>query len=644
MRLLYTIVLILLFCINTGLAQNSSADSSHIYELDNIVVTSGKYEAEIKDIPTRVEVIDEKSIANAAGPHFNELIKASPSVYIKSYGLTPFLQTISMNGLGAEHTLILVDGVKINSFQNSQVDLSIIPADDIRRIEIMNNGASSVYGSDALGGVINIITGRNISSANDSPVKAEGSVSTGSFNTSRYAGTVSASHSGLSTNAYYSIEKSDGSYDYNYSNGKTIIKKRRENATYQIYNTGINSRYFIDSVNFIRLISLFSFQDKHVPGIETGSGAAHTLQKDKNWNTILISENSLSRSFMLHSGFNFQNNYMNYRTSSTIDSYYKNLVYAASSELKWTSSSVNITGGYNFTHASLKSDETFDTYRNQHATFLSSEIHLLPALRFFPSVRYDFISDINKNVLTYKLGLNYQPFENTNFALKGNTGKNFRSPSFNDLYWKESGNPNIKPEHSFNAEAGVFYSFNFAARITTEASFNYVEAKDKIVWTPQRNLLWSPQNIAESISRNASFTVNIEKDICSDFSLGINGGYILTRSKKTSKTYSSDPTYNKYIPYLPLESAKAGISTEYKYISLCLLYTYSGKRYSDSENKTVLNNYNLLDASAAITFKLFDVTAKVKLAVQNISNTDYETISGYPMPLRYYNLTFSINY
>jgi len=275
---------------------------------------------------------------------------------------------------------------------------------------------------------------------------------------------------------------------------------------------------------------------------------------------------------------------------------------------------------------------------------MSSEIHLLPALRLFPSARYDFISDINKNVLTYKVGINYQPFQNIDFALKGNAGKNFRAPSFNDLYWKESGNPHIRPENSFNAEAGLFYSFNYAARITSEASFNYIEATDKIVWTPQRNLLWSPQNIAESISRNASFTINVEKEINSGFSIGINSGYIITRSKKTSKTYNSDPTYNKYIPYLPLESAKAGITAEYRFVSVSLQYTYSGKRYSDFENKNLLNNYNLLDASAVASFMLFNVSAKIKLAVQNLSNTDYETISGYPMPLRFYNMTLTINY
>jgi iron complex outermembrane receptor protein len=644
MRLLYTFVFITLLYINTGLAQNVLPDSSRVYQTDNIVVTAGKYEADTKNIPARIEIINEKSIINAAGIHFSELIKTSPSVYIKSYGLSPFLQTLSMNGLGAEHTLVLIDGVKINSFQNSQVDLSIIPADDIRRIEIMNNGASAVYGSDALGGVINIITGRNIKTANDSPVKAEGSVSAGSFNTHRYSAAASILSSGLSTNIYYSSENSDGSYDYHYRNGKTIIKKQRDNAAYNIYNTGINSRYFIDSINYIRLISSFSFQDKQVPGIETGSGAGHTLQKDKNWNNILISENKLSHSLTLHTSLNFQNNYMNYRTSSTIDSYYKNLVYSASSDLNWKTGDVTIVSGYNFTHATLKSNETLSANRNQHAAFLSSEIMLLNSLRLFHSARYDFISDINKKVLTYKVGLNYHPFDKTDFALKGNAGKNFRAPSFNDLYWKESGNSNIKPENSFNAEAGVFYSFNYIARVTAEASFNYIEAKDKIVWTPQRNLLWSPQNIAESISRNASFTLKIEKDICRDFSLGINSGYILTRSKKTSKTYSSDPTYNKYIPYLPLESAKAGLTAEYKFITACILYTYSGRRYSDFENKKVLNNYNLLDASASASFILFDVNAKIKLSVQNLSDTDYETISGYPMPLRFYNLTLTINY
>src|SRR5690606_20371165 len=82
-------------------------------------------------------------------------------IFIKSYGNGSSLQTISMNGMETEQTLLLLNGSKLNSFQNAHIDLSVISKDNIERIEIVNNGYSSIYGSDAIGGVINIITTRN---------------------------------------------------------------------------------------------------------------------------------------------------------------------------------------------------------------------------------------------------------------------------------------------------------------------------------------------------------------------------------------------------------------------------------------------------------------------------------------------------
>jgi iron complex outermembrane receptor protein len=643
MRLLYLHILFFLFCISPAAAQSVKEDSLKNYKLDEVVITAGKFTTAKKNTPTRIEILDYKNADLSGSTRLPDILKSSSSVYIKSYGLTPFLQTISMNGAGPEHTLILIDGVKLNSFQNGQIDLSLIPGDNIQRIEIMNNGGSSLYGSEAISGMINIITGNRSRSGNDAGIEA--SALYGSFNTHRYSAAVSQQSHDFNTRIFYSIEKSDGDFDYNFTSGNETIKKQRKNAAYNIYDIGLSGSYFIDTANFLKYVSAFSFQDKQVPGIETGSSSSHTMQKDRNWNNTLISENLLSPSLSLYSTLNFQNNYMHYTTSETQKSYYKNLVYAVSSDLKWNKDSFNIIAGYSFTHASLNSNETKNgVQRNQHALYLSSELPVLQRLKLFPSARYDFISDIKKNVVSYKAGMNYQPFDNMDFALKANAGRNFRSPTFNDLYWKEWGNPDIKPEYSFNSEAGIFYSFCSFIETTAEISFNYIEAKDKIVWMPQRNLTWKPFNIDKSVSKSASFTLTLRKEFTGSFTLNINGGYVITESKKKSETYKGDPTYNKYVPYLPLNSARLNFTAEYNFISLSLLYTYTGKRYSDFENKNTADVFNLIDGALSFSFRLYELNAKIKLAINNLSNTDYETISGYPMPLRYYNLTLSFNY
>ena len=240
--------------------------------------------------------------------------------------------------------------------------------------------------------------------------------------------------------------------------------------------------------------------------------------------------------------------------------------------------------------------------------------------------------------------MNYKPIIERNVVFKGNFGKNFRAPSFNDLYWKNSGNENLHPETSYNFEGGINFGFSEILNSQFELTYTYVNADNKIVWIPQQNGFWIPQNIAESESNNYSFSAKLSKTISENLSLSLNSGLQLTNAKKTSSSYENDPTYNKYIPYIPLEAVNINVGLNYHFFEINLFYSYSGKRYSDYENKRGMKPYNSIDGNISSSFSLFDVSAKLRLEINNITNTEYEVISGYPMPLRFYKLTLSLNY
>jgi iron complex outermembrane receptor protein len=282
--------------------------------------------------------------------------------------------------------------------------------------------------------------------------------------------------------------------------------------------------------------------------------------------------------------------------------------------------------------------------RNQHALFLSTGLLAVKGLRIFPSARYDHFSDINKNVVTYKIGFNYQPFEEINLSIKTNAGKNFRAPTFNDLYWKESGNKNLKPETAYNAEAGLIYLFDFISQGQIEFTYTHISAKDKIVWTPQRNLIWTPLNIAKSESNNFLINFSFAKDFADQLSVKFESGINFVNSVKTSESYSNDPTKDKNFPYIPLQTIKLGFMLEYQFFWLNLFYTHIGKRYSDFENKNSLNPYNILDGNISFNTEISGIDSELKLEVNNLTDTEYETISGYPMPLRNFIITLSLKY
>jgi outer membrane cobalamin receptor len=157
-------------------------------------------------------------------------------------------------------------------------------------------------------------------------------------------------------------------------------------------------------------------------------------------------------------------------------------------------------------------------------------------------------------------------------------------------------------------------------------------------------LLWAPINIASSESNNYLLNLTFDQQLSEQLNLRLNSGVNFINSKKTNESFVGDPTKDKYLPYLPLQSIKVGLMIEYKCLGLNLFYTHTGKRFSDFENNKQMNPFNILDGNILFKLSLWEIRAILKFEANNITNTDYQTISGYPMPLRNYFLTISINY
>jgi len=619
-------------------------DSVKSFSLSEITITANKFENRIEELSTRIEVIDEKKIFNLNGNRLNDKLLLSPSVFIKSYGLSSSIQTISINGLGAEHTLILIDGIKMNSFQNSMIDLAAIPLDNIERIEIINNGLSSIYGSDALGGVVNLIS-RNPKLPNkDNNLSFKGSLTYGSFNTFVNNLSLTGKIYNFSTEINFSRQISDGSFEYCFDNGINIIKKQRERAAYKLTDFSISSHLLVDSSSRLKLLSTYSKYFREIPGLETGTPPSESSQNDKNFNNILFYEKIFTNNSILKLSFNYQNNLMKYELKPFVNSHYKNLVYAFTSDYEFIFHKTKNLLGYNFINASLKSNE-LETFanRNQHSFYFSSSIPLFDKITFYTSGRAEYLSDLKKNVFTYQTGMNLKPFNDYELRIKANLGKNFRAPTFNDLYWKESGNRELKPEISLNKELGLMYVLEFYYKIIFELSYINISAKDKIVWLPQRNFFWKPVNITSSESDSYLATLSLLSNHKSNLNFRYDLSFNYVESKKTNSNYLNDPTEGKLFPFIPIKSIKQTISIDFGIVGFNLFHIHYGKRFSDFENKKNLKPINFLDGNIILSLNLFDIYNSLKFEINNITNTDYQIISGYPMPLRNYKLTLFIN-
>ncbi len=148
------------------LAQAQSSDAtSHATDLDNVVVTATRTAITADAALAAVEVIDRAQIERSGAHSLQELLRGRAGITIVNQGGLGKLSTLFMRGTESDHTLFLIDGIRIGSPTSGLASLQDLPLEQIERIEIVRGPRSSLYGADAIGGVIQIFTRRGAASA-----------------------------------------------------------------------------------------------------------------------------------------------------------------------------------------------------------------------------------------------------------------------------------------------------------------------------------------------------------------------------------------------------------------------------------------------------------------------------------------------
>ncbi|MCX6166191.1 MAG: TonB-dependent receptor, partial [Ignavibacteriae bacterium] len=409
-------------------------------------------------------------------------------------------------------------------------------------------------------------------------------------------------------------------------------------------NFFINFNYSINKKNELRYTTNYFSQTRNLPGIEAGTSPGLSEQKDNNWNNNLSYKHLFSNDFYIASDINYQNNLMKYKDIFNND-FYKSRIISNNTLINYKYKNIKNTTGYELLYADL-STGNYETMvsRKQYSLFTASEFDINGFLKLFPSLRYDYISDINKNIVTGKFGINYKPLGKINLNLRTSIGNNFSAPTFNELYWINSGNKNLKPEKSINFDAGIIYRFSFISDNTIDLNYTKINLYDKIVWKPAEHGFWRPFNIDKSESNVFSLDIKTSKNIFNDMQIGFIYNYTYNKSIKVSEDYPGDPSYGKQIFYVPIELSKINLSASFKGSGINLFYSFTGKRFSDIENLVRLPVIDLLDGNIYYIFEVTKIKMNAKIEVNNILNEDYRVIPGYPMPLRNYKFILSLTF
>ena len=154
---------LLLFCVVAAipfvlLAQEASVPPTN--RLEEVVVTGTRIPTETENAPNSISVITQEQIEQTQAHTVQEAVRDVPGVEVAQTGQPGGQTSVFLRGANGEHTLVLIDGVRVNSAFNSAFDFANLPVDNIDHIEILRGPQGTLYGSEAMGGVINIVTKR----------------------------------------------------------------------------------------------------------------------------------------------------------------------------------------------------------------------------------------------------------------------------------------------------------------------------------------------------------------------------------------------------------------------------------------------------------------------------------------------------
>jgi outer membrane cobalamin receptor len=593
--------IVVLFCIFVSFvsvkAMAEDAAPVALLDLDAVVVTASKYEKLLKDVPHSVTVIDEKDIEKASAVTVADVLKDVVGLQVKPQGATGALASVSMRGMKSAQVLVLIDGRPVNKFQDGEVDFSKIPVNNIASIEVVRGATSSLYGSNAMGGVINIITKKE--------TKNSVNVSYGTYNTS---------HSDVT------VSHRKGEFVYNITAAKDSSKGDRPNSGLDSENINFYSGYkFTDEIS-VDLRAGYYNSRLELPGLVTFP-TYDDKQFDKNNYADL--EINLPLGIMLKSYTKYDTMNIEWRDFLGTKQFTEHKNRETGNELRISRDLADwnhIVIGGEYRDYKLKSSEVGSQDMQLSSAYLHDEIKFSDLAILTIGGRHDSYKDVDDE-FSPSAALLVNVTKDT--ALRFSAGKSFRVPTFNDLYWPATvwteGNPNLDPETGVTYDIGIDTQFkdHLWVRVTGFVS----DVEDMIVWAPGLDFVWRPYNISNAKIKGLETEVKarLNKYVTANI------GYTLLDSENEETGVD--------IIYTPTNKIDASIDVTVSDTSLTLSLEHVGKRYHNdpdaSGTRNRLHEYTVYNA-----FLSHDVndTTQVYVKGENIFERKYAFQKDYPMP------------
>jgi len=579
-------------------AQNTAADTMKAVILDPIVVTATRSPQRLSTLLADVTVIGPDEIARAGQSGLLDLLSRQPAVEVATNGGPASTSAVFLRGANNAQTLVLLDGVRIGSSTSGTTPYEAIPVDQIERIEILRGPASSLYGADAIGGVIQIFTKRG----EQGGARFNANAGYGSYDTSK----ITAGVAGTTGPWTYALQlggaRSDGfnaiwnPANFSYNPDRDGYKNANISASgsWRIADEHeVSAQYFRNRLN-AQFDAGLDFDDRTITTVESYALAARD-RWTTSWTSWLQaavgSDDSDTQTGFGDSPFRTRQRQYTWQNDLTLP--IGNLQLLAQRLEEQVTSNVD----YPVTERTTNSVGAFYQLR--------AEAQTAEAV-----VRYDHSSQFGgRTTGSLAYGYRFNPM----WRVTVSAGTAFKAPTFNDLYFPGFSNPELLPEKSRNVEAGLYYGgSDQQARIVVY----YNQVNDLIVFVCDENFACAPQNVARATLQGV--TVGYEKNWDE-----------LTLRASVDFQYPEDDATGALLPRRARRHGALVLAHTFGAWRFGVEETASSLRYDDAANTRKMGGYALtnltVEYGVAKSWTLF-------ARVNNVFDKSYELAADYNTP------------
>ncbi len=546
-----------------------------------------------------------------------DVLRNNSLIYFKENGIGG-VSSPSFRGTTAQQTAVVWNGININSQLLGQTDFNTISSRNYDNITVRSGGGSIPYGSGAIGGSVHL--NNDISFSNR--FENEATVGYGSYDSPFGSFKTRYSTTKFYADAAVDYFKSENDFEY------LGTEQRNENGAFE--NVNLNANFGVvlpDWGNKKQLIKVYHnsyLGDREFSGTLTAVSSAG--YQDRNARTLtqwdVLGQNFDSKLRLAH----VFEQYRYYTDSDNRDNFTfgKAIRYTASYDFTYRfGKDKRLKTIVDYTSVNGEGSNIIESTRNTFAIVGLWQHQLSAKFDYGIQVRQEATDTFDSPIL---LGANAGYVFAKAYKLSVNASRNYRVPTFNDLYWNGAGamgNPDLQPETSYQAELGQEFKFrNFEGRITTY----YIEAKNQINWQPNSSGAFMPINVNAVQNYGAEVNANYKYSV-GEHTASLSGQYGYTRA--------IDVEMDTQLIYVPVHKVVGGVGYKWQFLKAGYQFLYNDDVFTTTDNKRTVGGYAVSNFN--VDFDLLDKdTHQVVLSIQakNIFNKNYQTVAFRPNPGR----------